>query len=118
MMRSLLAFGNGAGGSSFPGSPVAGVYYATDETLDAVCAAVVSTPSSLVYNMSQNVAWVSTGANMFLLYATPADFASLPLPTTSGGVTYDVPVLSTGSDESTGFVSYFDGTDWISTGQP
>lgn len=118
-MRSLLAFGNGGGGGSgFPGSPVAGVYSATDATIDAVSASVVSTPLSVVANVEQNVIWYANGSEMVLLFAAPATFALLPLPTTSGGVVYSVPTLSTGSDESTGLVSYFDGTDWISTGQP
>jgi hypothetical protein len=118
MMRSLLAFGNGAGGSSFPGSPSAGVYLATDATVDAVSAAVVSTLYSVVVNVEQSVSWYADGTQMVLLAATPPDFASFPLPTTSGGVTYSVPALSTGVDQSTQTVSYFDGTDWINTSQP
>ena len=117
MMRSLLAFGNGAGGSSFPGSPVAGVYLATVATLDAVCAAVVSTPFSVVVNSEAGTLWYSDGTKMALL-STSTDFALLPLPTTSGGVTYDVQAFSVGYDTDNDYVVYFDGTDWISTGQP
>ena len=115
-MKSLYAFGSG--GSSFPGSPVAGVYYATDATIDAVAASVLSTPLSVVFNGDKNTIWYSNGATMFLLQTMPQTFADLPLSTTSGGVNYVVPLLATGSDESTGLVSYFDGTEWISTGQP
>ena len=115
-MKSLYAFGSG--GSSFPGTPVAGVYLADDATLDAVCAAVVSTPLSVVVNTVQSVTWYSDGTQMILLAATPQNFASFPLPTTSGGVTYSVPYRVAGADQDTGLVSYFDGTDWISTGQP
>ncbi|CAB4150382.1 hypothetical protein UFOVP567_24 [uncultured Caudovirales phage] len=118
-MRSLLAFGNGGGGGSgFPGSPVAGVYLATDATIDAVAASVVSTIYSVVVNAEQNVIWYASGSEMVLLFAAPANFALLPLPTTSGGVVYSVPFLSTGSDSATGLVAYFDGLIWISTGQP
>jgi hypothetical protein len=117
MIRSLLAFGSG-GGSAFPGSPVAGVYLATDATIDAVSASVVSTLYSVVVNIDQNVIWYADGTGMTLLFAAPASFALLPLPTTSGGVVYSVPFLSTGSDASTGVASYFDGAAWVSTGQP
>lgn len=118
-MRSLLAFGNGGGGGSgFPGSPVAGVYLATDATIDAVAASVVSTIYSIVVNIEQSVTWFSDGTQMVLLAATPPDFASFPLPTTSGGVTYSVQSLSTGFDQTTGLVSYFDGLIWVSTLQP
>ena len=116
MMRSLLAFGSG-GGSAFPGSPVAGVYLATDATIDAVSASVVSTPFSVVVNTDKNTTWYSDGTGMTLLTVT-ADTSLLPLPTTSGGVTYDVQALSVGFDTDIGSVVYFDGTDWISTGQP
>lgn len=117
-MRSLLAFGNGGGGGSgFPGSPVAGVYLATDATLDAISASVVSTVYSIVVNTDQGVTWYADGTGMTYLTAT-TDFALLPLPTTSGGVTYSVPALSVGFDADSEKVVYFDGTDWISTGQP
>jgi hypothetical protein len=117
MMRSLLAFGSGAGGSSFPGSPVAGVYLATDATIDAVSASVVSTLYSTVVNIDKGATWYADGTGMTLLTAT-ADFALLPLPTTSGGVVYSVPTDSVGYDTGNNDVVYFDGTDWISTGQP
>jgi hypothetical protein len=117
MMRSLLAFGSG-GGSAFPGSPIAGIYLATDATIDAVSASVVSTLYSVVVNVEQSVTWYSDGSEMVLLAATPPNFASFPLPTTSGGVTYSVQALTTGVDQTSQIVSYFDGTDWISTGQP
>jgi hypothetical protein len=116
MMRSLLAFGSG-GGSAFPGSPVAGVYFVTDATLDAVCASVLATPSSVVVNMDRGTLWYADGAGMTLL-STSTDFAVLPLPTTSGGVVYSVPEFSVGFDTDNDYVVYFDGTDWISTGQP
>jgi hypothetical protein len=117
MMRSLLAFGNGAGGSSFPGSPVAGVYFATDATIDAVAASVLATPSSVVVNMDSSTIWYADGTGMTLL-STSTDFCILPLPTTSGGVVYSVPEFSVGFDTDGDKVCYFDGTDWISTGQP
>lgn len=117
MMRSLLAFGS-EGGSGFPGSPVAGVYLATDATIDAVSAPVVSTLYSVVVNTQASLVWYSDGTQMVLLNATPANFASFPLPTISGGVTYSVPTNSTGVDQDTIMVFYFDGVAWISTGQP
>jgi hypothetical protein len=117
MMRSLLAFGSG-GGSAFPGSPVAGVYLATDATLDAVCASVLATPLSMVLNIDTGAFWVSQITQMELLIVIAADFASLPLPTTSGGVGYSVPTNSVGFEDDSQKVCYFDGTEWISTGQP
>lgn len=116
MMRSLLAFGSG-GGSGFPGSPVAGFYLADDATLDAVCAAVVSTIFSVVVNTDKNTTWYSDGTQMILL-STTTDFVLFPLPTTSGGVVYSVPTNSVGFDEDSDKACYFDGTDWINTGQP
>lgn len=114
-MKSLYAFGSG--GSSFPGTPVAGVYLATDATIDAVAASVVSTIYSIVVNTDQGVTWYADGTGMTYLTAA-TDFALLPLPTTSGGVVYSVPTDSVGFDTDNDFVVYFDGTDWISTGQP
>jgi hypothetical protein len=117
MMRSLLAFGSGGAGSAFPGSPVAGVYTATTATLDAVCASVISTPLSVVVNTEAGTIWYADGTGMTLL-STSTDFGILPLPTTSGGVVYSVPEFSVGFDTDGDKVCYFDGTDWISTGQP
>jgi len=117
MMRSLLAFGNGAGGSSFPGSPIAGVYLATDATIDAVSTSVLAIPSSVVVNTDKGSTWYADGTGMTLL-AVSADFVTLPLPTTSGGVVYSVPENSVGLDTDNDKVCYFDGTAWISTGQP
>lgn len=115
-MKALLAF-SGGGGSGFPGSPVAGVYLATNATLDAVCASVVSTLYSVVVNSEAGTLWFADGTKMVLL-STSTDFSLLPLPTTSGGVIYDVPALSVGYDTDGDYVVYFDGTDWISTNQP
>jgi hypothetical protein len=116
MMRSLLAFGSG-GGSAFPGSPVAGVYFVTDATIDAVAASVLAIPSSVVLNTDKGATWYADGTGMTLLTVS-ADFVTLPLPTTSGGVVYSVPAFSVGLATDNDFVVYFDGTDWISTGQP
>jgi hypothetical protein len=118
-MRSLLAFGNGGsgGGSGFPGSPVAGVYFVTDATIDAVAASVLAIPSSVVLNTDKGATWYADGTGMTLL-AVSTDFGLLPLPTTSGGVVYSVPEFSVGFDLDGDKVCYFDGTDWISTGQP
>ena len=114
-MKSLYAFGSG--GSSFPGSPVAGVYLATDATLDAISASVVSTVYSIVVNTDQGVTWYADGTGMTYLTAT-TDFALLPLPTTSGGVVYSVQTNSVAFDADGDKVVYFDGIEWISTGQP
>ena len=119
MMRSLLAFGRGGsgGGSGFPGSPVAGLYFATDATIDAVSASVLSTLYSIVFNTDSGAMWFSIGTEMVLL-RVETDFVLLPLPTTSGGVIYSVPTNSVGFDQDGDKVVYFDGTDWINTGQP
>lgn len=114
-MKSLYAFGSG--GSSLPGSPVAGVYIATNATIDAVSASVLSTLYSIVINIDNGSTWYADGTGMTLLTVS-TDFALLPLPTTSGGVVYSVPTNSVGFDTDNDFIVYFDGTDWISTGQP
>ncbi len=89
----------------------------TDATIDAVAASVLSTQFSIVVNTDKGATWYADGIGMTLL-AVSADFVTLPLPTTSGGVVYSVPTNSVGIDTDNDYVVYFDGTDWISTGQP
>lgn len=115
-MKALLAFSSG-GGSGFPGAPAAGVYLATNATIDAISASVVAILYSIVVNTDQGVTWYADGTGMTLLAVTN-DFSLLPLPTTSGGVVYSIAINSVGFDTDNDFVVYFDGTEWISTGQP
>lgn len=112
-MKALLAFSSG--GSGFPGSPVAGVYFGfTSGEFLAICAAVVAVPNSVVVDISTGgVVWYSDGSDMFLLGGSVLDITSLPTPGTAGGVTFIINSDTALFNQDDSKFYYFDGAAWV-----
>lgn len=114
-MKALLAF-SGGGGSGFPGSPVAGVYFgATSGEFLAICAEVLPFANSIVLNFSAGgLIWYSDGTDMILLGGSALDSSEFPTPGTAGGVTFVINSQVAIYNQDTGNFYYYDGTDWVS----
>lgn len=113
-MKALLAFSSG--GSGFPGSPVAGVYFGfTSGEFLAICAEVVSFTNSVVLNFSAgSLIWASNGSDMFLLGGSVSDITGLPTPGTAGGVTFIINSDAAIFNQDNSEFYYFDGAIWVS----
>lgn len=114
-MRSLFSF-SGAGGSGFPGAPVAGVYFgATSGEFLAICAEVLPFANSVVLDFSAGgLIWYSDGTDMILLGGKVSDSTEFPTPGTVGGVTFVIgSEVAIYNDDTENFY-YYDGTDWVS----
>lgn len=111
-MKQLLAFG---GGSSFPGTPVSGVYVAPDNAAFlAACELVASVPYSIVVDVSAlGVLWYSQGDGTFVLVGgSVADSAGLPTLGTVGGVTFVAYTSAALYNEDLGIFQSWSGTAW------
>lgn len=115
-MRSLFAF-SGGGGSGFPGSPVAGVYFpATSPEFLTVCAEVVAVPGSVVLDIAAGgVTWVSNGSQMDFLGGYVNDFLTLSgiVPGTVGGVTFQISTAASVYNFDSGSIYNWDGLAWV-----
>lgn len=112
-MKALLAFSSG--GSGFPGSPLAGVYFpATAPEFLTVCAEVVAVQYSFVVNLSSGgLVWYSDGSEMYLLGGSVLDITSLPTPGTAGGVTFIINSDAAIFNLDDLKFYYFDGAAWV-----
>lgn len=114
-MKSLYAFGSG-GGSSFPGSPVAGVYFtSSQEQFETVAQQVSQTPLSIVVQSSGFGTFLwgcsATWELTFLSgeHSNPVDY---PLPSSIGDTSLAVNYGALIRNWDTGAVYQFDGTGW------